>query len=118
MAGTTQRKPLAPYRDFPPPDLMEQLVNAYFIHHETYVPILHRPTVVQAIKDGVHLREQGFGGVLLLVCALGSRWIDDPRTLTEGAKLPGWHWFKQVENTRWSLMDRPRIEDFQCCSVR
>ncbi|KAI0755124.1 fungal-specific transcription factor domain-containing protein [Daedaleopsis nitida] len=114
-AWSVHRKPRPPYRDFPPADLMERLIDAYFTHHNTFMPLLHRPTLEQGIRDGLHLREQGFGGVLLLVCANGSRWVDDPRLTTDGHETPGWKWFMQVEDTRWSFLERPRLEDLQTC---
>ncbi|KAI0737556.1 fungal-specific transcription factor domain-containing protein [Daedaleopsis nitida] len=110
---TTLSDPKPPYRDFPPAELMERLIDAYFVHHDAYIPILHRPTLEQGIKDGLHLRDQGFGGVLLLVCAAGSRWVGEPPVDLKSAQLPGWRWFKQVGRTRWALMERPRIEDLQ-----
>ncbi|KAI0719057.1 fungal-specific transcription factor domain-containing protein [Cerioporus squamosus] len=108
----------SPYRDFPPPDLMEQLVNAFFMHYNLFVPLLHRPTLEQGIKDGLHLRDRGFGAVLLLVCANGSRVVDDPRVMAEdGRHVAGWKWFEQVETVRWSYLERPRLEDLQSCAL-
>ncbi|RPD52801.1 hypothetical protein L227DRAFT_646228 [Lentinus tigrinus ALCF2SS1-6] len=115
-AAATTPKPL-PYRDFPPPDLMKELVNAYFTHYNLFVPVLHRPTMEQGIKDGLHFREQGFGAVLLLVCANGSRVVDDPRVLTDDGRVAGWKWFEQIETARWSYLETPRLEDLQTCAL-
>ncbi|TFK84862.1 hypothetical protein K466DRAFT_495789 [Polyporus arcularius HHB13444] len=109
-------KPM-PYRDFPPPDLMEQLVDAFFTNYNLFVPILHRPIFEQGIKDGLHLRDRAFGAVVLLVCANGSRVVDDPRVRTEDGRVAGWRWFEQVETARWSYLERPRLEDLQTCAL-
>ncbi|KAI0697711.1 fungal-specific transcription factor domain-containing protein [Cerioporus squamosus] len=105
----------SPYRDWPPPDLMEQLVDAFFTQYNRFVPILHRSTLEQGIKDELHLRDRGFGAVVLLVCANGSRVVDDSRVLTDDGRVAGWRWFEQVETARWSYLERPRLEDLQTC---
>lgn len=66
---------------FPHPALMRLLVTTYFDIQNAYVPVLHRPTIERGIKDGRHLREEAFGDVVLLVCALGSRWCTDRTVL-------------------------------------
>ena len=115
--ASTTPKPSS-YRNLPPPDLMKKLLDAYFLHYNMFIPILHRPTLEQKIKEGLHLRDQGFGAVFLLVCANGSRVIDDPRVQTDDGRVPGWQWFEQVETARWTYMERPRLEDLQTCAVR
>ncbi|CDO74319.1 hypothetical protein BN946_scf184449.g4 [Trametes cinnabarina] len=54
------------YTDFPEPDLMEKLVEAYFADIHPYVPVLHRQTFERDLTDGLHLRDEGFGAVVLL----------------------------------------------------
>lgn len=48
------------------------------------MPLLHRPTFERAIKEGLHLQDPKFGANVLLVCANGARFCDDPRVLSEG----------------------------------
>ncbi|TFK88610.1 hypothetical protein K466DRAFT_488593 [Polyporus arcularius HHB13444] len=112
----TTPKP-TPYRDFPPQDLMEKLVDAFFKHYNLFVPILHRPTLEQGIKDESHLRNRGFGALVLLVCAIGSRVVDDPRITVDDGRVAGWKWFEQVEIARWSYLEKPRLEDLQTCAL-
>ncbi|KAI0326579.1 hypothetical protein GY45DRAFT_1363816 [Cubamyces sp. BRFM 1775] len=110
---------LPPYTDFPPPDLMRKLIDAYFENMNTYVPILHRPTLEKGIAEGLHLRDEGFGAVLLLVCANGSGWMADPMDpslIDAGSqRLPGAKWFLEVERARRSVIASPRLYDLQKC---
>ncbi|KAI0824059.1 fungal-specific transcription factor domain-containing protein [Trametes gibbosa] len=107
---------LPPYRNFPPPDLMATLINAYFTELNVYVPLLHHPTFEARVKAGLHLEDEGFGAVVLLVCSIGSRWVEDPRLEPYGLpQMPGWKWFLQVERARKSIFGPPRLTDLQKC---
>lgn len=66
---------------FPHSALLRTLVNTYFEIQNTYVPALHRPTLERGIREGRHRRDDDFGAVVLLVCALGSRWATDRTVL-------------------------------------
>ena len=107
-----------PDRTFPPTDLMAKLIDGYFDNLNVYMPLLHTPSFQRNVRDGVHLREPLFGAVVLLVCAIGSRWTDDPRVQTDDGTTPGWRWFTQVDTVRWSIFERPTVEDVQACAVR
>lgn len=67
--------------------------------------------------EGLHLRDYEFGAVLLLVCANGSRYSDDPRIYVEGSDSElslGWRWFRQVQFLRRaSLLRMPTLHDLQ-----
>ncbi|KAI9070185.1 hypothetical protein FKP32DRAFT_1543831, partial [Trametes sanguinea] len=117
---TTVHDEIPPHKDFPPPDLMEKLVELYFQEMNCYIPLLHRPTFEQGIKDGVHLHDEGFGSTVLLVCANGARFTDDPRVLLDGhneTQSAGWKWFQQVQMVRKSLLAPPRLYDLQIYAV-
>lgn len=112
---------IPPHKDFPPPDLLDKLVGLYFQYMNCYMPLLHRPTFEQAIKEGLHLHDEGFGSTVLLVCANGARFTDDPRVLLEGydtTQSSGWKWFQQVQMVRKSLLAPPRLYDLQIYAVR
>ncbi|KAJ6542962.1 fungal-specific transcription factor domain-containing protein [Mycena capillaripes] len=83
---------------FPEPDLLSALVELYFVHKNLYYPVLHRPTFDRSLADGLHIRDPAFGAVVLLVCAIGSRYSDDPRvSLREAEPLRcGWEFFDQL----------------------
>ncbi|EPQ52470.1 hypothetical protein GLOTRDRAFT_117339 [Gloeophyllum trabeum ATCC 11539] len=102
--------------DFPPPDLIDSLVSLYFLNINNFYPLLHQPTFLQKIAEGLHFRDSDFGSVLLAVCACGSRWSDDPRVLMEGTQSQhsaGWKWFNQVQMVRKSLLAPPCLYDLQ-----
>lgn len=74
--------PLAPANHvFPHSTLFWSLISSYFDIQNTYIPVLHRPTFERGVKEGRHEREEDFGSVVLLVCALGSRWFTDRTVL-------------------------------------
>ncbi|KAJ2927989.1 hypothetical protein H1R20_g9099, partial [Candolleomyces eurysporus] len=53
-----------PY-DFPPPDLLENLVQLYYDCVNIYMPLLHRPTFEKSLKAGLHLTDPDFGGLVM-----------------------------------------------------
>ena len=77
----TTAEDLPPFTDFPPPDLLSKLVDAYFTHLNIYLPLLHRPSFEKCLREGLHLIQVTFGAIVLLVCANGARWVDDPRVV-------------------------------------
>ncbi|KAI0819293.1 fungal-specific transcription factor domain-containing protein [Trametes gibbosa] len=113
---STVHDEIPPHKDFPRPELLAKLVDLYFQYMNCYMPLLHRPTFEQGIKDGLHLHDEGFGSTVLLVCANGARFTDDPRVLLEGydtTQTSGWKWFQQVQMVRKSLLAPPRLYDLQ-----
>ncbi|KAF8650393.1 hypothetical protein AX16_005201 [Volvariella volvacea WC 439] len=101
---------------YPPDDLMSKLVDAYFYHINLFHPLLHRPTFEHSIARGLHLHNPQFGATVLVVCALGSRYIDDPRVLLDGGNeehTAGWRYFSQVPIVPSSFLDRTTLYDVQ-----
>lgn len=99
---------------------MVELVDLYFAHVNLIMPTLHRPTFERGIADGIHRRSTGFGGVVLLVCAIGSRYCNDPRVFLPDANSlhsAGWKWFDQVQIVRKSLLAPPCLYDLQVYGV-
>ncbi|KAJ7764189.1 fungal-specific transcription factor domain-containing protein [Mycena maculata] len=111
---------------FPPTDLTVHLIDLYFTHVNAYVPLLHRPTFERGVKGGLHIEDDGFAEILLLVCAVASRWSEDPRVCeTEGsdsadALACGWQWFDQVPVLRRHLFGHATLYDLQyyCLAVQ
>ena len=135
-----------PALTFPEPELMDNLLGLYFSMYNNYAPVLHGPLLFAAIEDGLHWRDSDFGSVVLLACALGARFSDDPRVLLDeenekrgdsdededdaGAlgtsmKPPrldkwhsaGWKWFRQVKLGRRALVAPPNLFDLQISCV-
>jgi hypothetical protein len=110
-----------PHYQFPDPDLLKTLVDLYFLNMNTFLPLLHRPTFEKSFADNLHLREDGFGAVVLLVAAVGARFSDDPRVALPGTNAmhsAGWAWFNQVQMVRRSLFSPPGLYDLQIYCVR
>ena len=107
---------------FPEPDLLWHLFECYFKHLNMILPVLHRPTFEKNVRDGLHLTDESFGGVVLLVCAVGARTSDDPRVLIENNDgrwvSAGWDWFSQVQTAQKALVSTSRLYDLQTYCVR
>ncbi|KAI0373465.1 hypothetical protein BV20DRAFT_937863 [Pilatotrama ljubarskyi] len=105
---------LPPHTEFPPPEVMKLLIDGYFENINFFLPLLHRQILERHLEEGLHLRDQAFGSVVLLVCANGCRWTDDPRVAEYGLPhIPGWKLFQQVERARNSIFTPPRLYDVQ-----
>ncbi|TRM68906.1 fungal-specific transcription factor domain-containing protein [Schizophyllum amplum] len=107
---------------FPAPNLMHSLVAFYFDNVNTFFPIVHRPTFEAQLHSMMHIEDTGFACVLLVVCAIGSRYSDDPRVLADAEASKhsaGWSYFSQVEMLRKPMIIPPKLHDIQihCLSV-
>ncbi len=126
--------------DFPPPDLRDELLSIYFSDMNVSTPVLHQPSFERDVKDGLHLRDEGFGSVLLLVCANAAKKSKDPRVLLEEERIKndsirngsipetednhityhsaGCKWFEQVQSTKLGISFRPpTLYDMQVAYV-
>lgn len=105
---------------FPDADLLPVLVEHFFIECNSLISLLHRPTFDAAVAEGLHLRDDGFASVLLMVCAIGSGYVNDQRVLLEPflTHSAGWKWFSQVSLSRTSLLALPSLYEVQMYSVR
>ncbi|KAJ3813080.1 fungal-specific transcription factor domain-containing protein [Lentinula aff. lateritia] len=111
-----ERQPLT----FPENDLLCELVTSYFTYLQPYIPLLHRPSFEGAVSEGLHFRDPKFGTVLLGVCAVASRFSEDPRNLAEGAGAKyslGWPWYKQTLPMRTTFAKAPTLYDLQTCCL-
>ncbi|KJA27601.1 hypothetical protein HYPSUDRAFT_34708 [Hypholoma sublateritium FD-334 SS-4] len=110
------REPDHPDYVFPDDDLIASLIDFYFTQVNCFLPLLHRQTLEKSVAEGLHREDPMFGGVLLLVCAHGARFSDDPRVLAEGTDSPrssGWRWFEQVHVLRKNLYRRTTLYELQ-----
>jgi hypothetical protein len=117
--GSQQQEPAY---TFPDEDLMHNLIDLYFSESNPFVPLLYRPAFDKAVAEGVHLRDDSFAVNLLLVCAIGSRYSNDPRILLDGQDgwdSSGWKWFQQVQLIRQNQLDVQSLYDLQfyCVSL-
>ncbi|XP_006459669.1 hypothetical protein AGABI2DRAFT_218980, partial [Agaricus bisporus var. bisporus H97] len=118
LISLTSTRP--PY-DFPESDLLHNLVDLYFKHVNIFMPLLHRPTFERAIKEGLHLQDPKFGANVLLVCANGARFCDDPREERRNRRRnrhsSGWKWFEQVQMVRRTFLTPSNLYDLQFYSL-
>ncbi|GJE89787.1 fungal-specific transcription factor domain-containing protein [Phanerochaete sordida] len=119
--ATTLLQPDPPYTSYPEPLLMFELVEEYFLHLNCNFPLLHRPTFEAGIRAGLHLRDEGFGATVLLVCAIGARFSQNPAVLHPGARnwhWAGWQWFDPVRERRKLVPLTPaRLYDLQVAAL-
>jgi hypothetical protein len=107
--------------DFPPADLLYGLVDTWFKTRHTMLPLLHQPTFMKNLADGLHYREGAFAGVLLMVCACASRYSTDTRAIFPGTNSwssAGWQWFIQARTYHQVSLSSPCLHDVQMYCVR
>ena len=86
-----------------------------------YLPIFHRPTFEEELRQCLHLRDPEFGAVVLLVCAIGARLSDDPRVLSEGTDdwhSAGFKWFSQIMRFGDTMAPSFNVHQLQTITVR
>ena len=106
---------------FPEPSLMRHLLDTYFNIHNIILPILHRPTFERSLADKLHERDESFGEVVLLTCAIACRYSDDPRVthpITTSTSNTGWNLFHQVDRLRRTRLLGHQLYDAQAYAVR
>ncbi|CAE6447305.1 unnamed protein product [Rhizoctonia solani] len=84
--------------ELPSDDLMPTLLNSYF--DNTFFPVVHQRLFEKQLREGLHKHDKSFLRLVLLVCANGARWCDDPRVLDERwpiSRSAGHRWFRQFE---------------------
>ncbi|KAJ6515346.1 fungal-specific transcription factor domain-containing protein [Mycena sanguinolenta] len=97
---------------YPDDDLIASLLELYFTNFQPTLPILHRPTFERAVAAGVHLTDHEFGGTLLAVLAVASRYSNDPRVYVDSNPLSaGWTFANQVQHLR--PLSNPTINETQ-----
>ncbi|KAK7063596.1 fungal-trans domain-containing protein [Favolaschia claudopus] len=101
---------------FPPPQLLNSLVDLYFTEINILIYVLHENTFRRSLAAGLHLHDQKFGALVLSVCALGAKFSDDPRVFMEHSEFEhtaGLKWFRQVRPVPRSLYVSPTLYELQ-----
>lgn len=84
------------------------------------MPLLHRHTFEKSIADGLHQTDVQFAANVLLVCAIGSGFSQDPRVSTasyDQSCSPCWLWFYQSQEMQESLLHKPTLHIIQSYCV-
>ncbi|KAJ7458289.1 fungal-specific transcription factor domain-containing protein [Mycena galericulata] len=108
-----EHRPSVVHYTFPDDNLMASLVSLYFSNVNMFIPLLHRPTFLKCISEGLHMHHSGFAATVLLVCAVGSLygpWTDASYVSEEGR---GWEWYNQVTLSGHALRQQPTLYDLQ-----
>lgn len=106
--------------EFPDSKYLSALVDLYFIHSNPFLPLLHRHTFEKAIDNGLHHQETQFAATVILVCAIGVRFSQDPRATTlpyDHPDAPGWTWFLQAQKIYHNLLCKPSLHTVQAYGV-
>ncbi|KAF8070636.1 fungal-specific transcription factor domain-containing protein [Lyophyllum atratum] len=101
---------------FPQADLLKTLVAAYFDNVNTHMPLLHRQTFEKSMAEDLHYLNPSFGATVLLVCAVGSRHVNDSRVFAPGDNSQlsaGWSYFVQVPIFRNYTLHKASLYDLQ-----
>ncbi|CAE6366230.1 unnamed protein product [Rhizoctonia solani] len=105
----------------PPDDLRDALIDLFFKHVNAFFPLLHRPLFESNVREGKQFEDSAFACVLLLVCAVGSRWSNDRRVFLDQDEplqhSAGWKYFEQVQFLRRSLLTPPKLFDLQIMAL-
>ncbi|KAJ6482607.1 fungal-specific transcription factor domain-containing protein [Mycena sanguinolenta] len=85
---------------YPPQDLIASLLEIYFTNIHPIIAILHRPSFERSVAEGLHFKDRGFGGTLLSLLAIASRYSTDPRVFVDGGAphSAGWKFASQLLN--------------------
>ncbi|KAK0432974.1 fungal-specific transcription factor domain-containing protein [Desarmillaria tabescens] len=104
-----------PFYVFPDNDLIMNLVAIYFGTINPILPILHRPTFTKDVANGLHLRDEKFGAVLLHVLHIASRYSDDPRVLADPSSRlsAGWRFLVQARLFKKAVLAPPSLYEIQ-----
>ncbi|KAF9264054.1 hypothetical protein L218DRAFT_247294 [Marasmius fiardii PR-910] len=98
---------------------MVSLISLYFQRVNVLFPILHAPTFWRNVIQGLHIERPDFGAVVLVVCALGSKYSEDERVFSspDQPSSAGWKWFEQVPLLRRSQFEPPTLHELQFYSL-
>jgi hypothetical protein len=105
---------------FPDHVLLMHLIQLYFDNINIHFPLLHRPTFERSIRDNLHLTDRVFGASVLALCAVASRYSNDPRVILEGTDSlhsSGWKWFRQIKHFQRSLSQTPLVYELHTYCV-
>ncbi|THU95530.1 hypothetical protein K435DRAFT_798087 [Dendrothele bispora CBS 962.96] len=107
---------LYPSYAFPEHNLLLSLVVIYFDRVAVTFPFLHRPTFERSLADGVHLRDRGFGTLVLSVCACAAAARTNPQLQnddTEKDAQAGCEWHSQLKPRQFDCLQPISLHELQ-----
>ncbi|KAJ7043922.1 hypothetical protein C8F04DRAFT_1070952 [Mycena alexandri] len=108
-----------PQYSYPDSDLVASLLQLYFTNVHPTIPVLHRPSFEQSVAEGLHLVDFDFGGLLLSVLSVASRYSDDSRVFVDGdtSLSSGWKFANQIEIQFVRQVFEPKLYEVQMCCL-
>lgn len=103
-----------------PPDLIDSLVQCYLSTSYYIMPFLHVPSFMSDYGNPSRWGEPGFAALIVAICCLASRHVDDPRARAdpEDGGSAGVHWFELFGRLRATpSADRPTVHTVQAVLV-
>ncbi|KAK0451180.1 fungal-specific transcription factor domain-containing protein [Desarmillaria tabescens] len=113
--ATAETEIIKPGYVFPDSDLITSLIAIYSETIHPILPIMHRPTFMKDVADGLHLRDESFGATLLFVLAVASRYSDDPRVLADPSSRlsAGWKFIEPIPVSKKAILRPPCLYNIQ-----
>lgn len=96
------------------PANLDKLVELYFEHVNCYFPLLHKGTITQELQ--YRKLDRSFAGVIMLICAIASKFSDDPSILSaENDNISAGHKFYKTYKLkcRRNQLAAPSLNDIQ-----
>ncbi|KAG9004288.1 hypothetical protein FRB93_010358 [Tulasnella sp. JGI-2019a] len=119
----TAGRPTIESLQFPPSDLIRTLIDLCFSRVMPLMPLLHRPSFEQQYAEGRAGNDFDFARLLLLVCAVGSRYCDDMRLclISPTGEVEwhsaGWIYFAQVYQMPKPLFSSAKLVELQIIAL-
>ncbi|KAG9034389.1 hypothetical protein FRB95_013297 [Tulasnella sp. JGI-2019a] len=108
---------------FPPPDLMRTLIDHCFDDVLLLMPVLHRPSFERQYAEEKHRTDLDFARLLLAVCSVGARVVNDARVCLTSPKgdiewnSAGWMYFTQVLQLTKPILASAKLVDLQIMAL-
>ncbi|TIB73423.1 hypothetical protein E3Q06_00958 [Wallemia mellicola] len=96
------------------PTNLDKLVELYFEHVNSYFPLLHKETIIQELQ--FRKLDRSFAGVIMLICAIASKFSDDPSVLSvdNDSLSAGQKFYKTYKlKCRRNQLAAPSLNDIQ-----
>lgn len=104
---------------FPPNDLIRSLIDLYWRHVALTFPVLEHDEFEEHYRRGLHYKSRQFEAVVLLVCAIGARYSDDPRVSSNSGRTPNDGWRHFLRGKDWMQALTPStLSELQVFAVR
>ncbi|KAF9514626.1 hypothetical protein BS47DRAFT_1485011 [Hydnum rufescens UP504] len=103
---------------FPPDDLVRSLIALFFRHVAPTLPVLDRRNFEDAFNRRLHMESSQLEALVLLVCAIGSTYSNDPRITSNSGNTPGDGWRYFLHGRDWlQCLTPPTLPELQILTL-